>query len=253
MSGRYGPYVQLGESESKATKAKPKRMSLPPGMEVEQVDLSLALSLLELPKSLGTHPTSGKEVKKGLGRFGPYVVHDGDFRSIPKHMDLFRVGLKEALELLAQPKRGRGRAAPVKELGQFLDTQDHIQVFVGKYGPYVKVGKWNASLPQGTSVEALTVDEAVRLIQAKQGAGGGTQRKRAALKPGTAIQQPLGDVRAKTQKGGNKKGVAKNKKTTARPEKKSTLKSKKTNLKKANLKKMNVKGVKNQYEVKLTE
>jgi DNA topoisomerase-1 len=163
LSGRYGPYVQLGENEDE----KPKRMAIPATLEPEKVDMKQALQLLELPKSLGTHPTSEKDVKKGLGRFGPYVVHDGDFRSIPKTENIFEVDLKRALELLAQPKKGRGRAAPLKTLGEHPKTKENIEVLTGKYGPYIKIGKKNISLPEDVKPEDFTMDMALKLIEEK--------------------------------------------------------------------------------------
>lgn len=165
LTGRYGPYVQLGEADSE--EAKPKRVSLPAGMEVEKVDLPKALQLLELPKTLGSHPGTGKEIKAGLGRFGPYVVHDGDFRSIPKGESLFEVTLARALELFDKPKQGRGRAAALREIGPVPGMEEKVQVFAGRYGPYVKLGKVNASLPEGMKPEDVTLDQALDLIKAR--------------------------------------------------------------------------------------
>ncbi len=166
LSGRYGPYVQLGEADSED--AKPKRVSLPVGTEPENVTMEKALQLLELPKTLGLHPGTGKEIKAGLGRFGPYVVHDGDFRSIPKTESLFDVTLARSLELFAKEKQGRGRAAALKEL-PMPGREDKIQVFSGRYGPYVKLGKVNASLPEGMKPEDITLEQALDLIKARGG------------------------------------------------------------------------------------
>lgn len=165
LNGRYGPYVQLGDVTPEDDK--PKRASLPPGTQPEQVDLAMALSLLSLPKTLGTHPGTGKDIKAGLGRFGPFVVHDGDYRSIPKGESIFNITLEKALEMLAQPKKGRGRAAPLKELGAHPETGDAIQVFNGPYGPYIKSGKVNASLPEGATPDTVTLEQAVALINEK--------------------------------------------------------------------------------------
>lgn len=165
LTGRYGPYVQLGEADS--AEAKPKRVSLPAGVEIEKVDMPKALQLLELPKTLGLHPGTEKEVKAGLGRFGPYVVHDGDFRSIPKGESLFEVTLARALELFDKPKQGRGRAAALREIGPVPGMEEKIQVFSGRYGPYVKLGKVNASLPEGLKPEDITLEQALELIKAR--------------------------------------------------------------------------------------
>jgi DNA topoisomerase-1 len=162
LTGRYGPYVQLGENEDE----KPKRMAIPATLEPEQVTMPQALQLLELPKALGTHPVSGKDIKKGLGRFGPYVVHDGDFRSIPKGENIFEVDLKRALELLAQPKKGRGRAAPLKTF-EHPQTKEQIDLLSGKYGPYIKFGKKNISLPEDAKPESFTLQQALKLIESK--------------------------------------------------------------------------------------
>jgi DNA topoisomerase-1 len=167
LTGRYGPYVQLGEAEEEGGE-KPKRMAIPANIDPGQITLQDALKLLELPKTLGVDPTTQKEIKKGLGRFGPYVVMDGDFRSIPKGEDVFAVDLKRALELLAEPKKGRGRSAPVKELGPLPGSKDVIAIFVGKYGPYMKVGKRNYSLPEGATPESWTVEQAQKLIEDKE-------------------------------------------------------------------------------------
>ena len=165
LNGRYGPYVQRGDVTQE--NAKPKRTTLPAGLEPEDVTLDQAQFLLSLPKDLGDHPELDKVVKVGIGRFGPYVVCDGDFRSVPKTKSLFEVDLNFALELLAQPKRGRGRAAPLKEFGKHPDTEEDIQVFSGRYGPYVKMGKINASLPDDLEVEDLTAEKAIELLAEK--------------------------------------------------------------------------------------
>ncbi|HVK62071.1 MAG TPA: type I DNA topoisomerase, partial [Bdellovibrionales bacterium] len=167
LTGRYGPYVQLGDATDE--NAKPKRVSLPAGMEPETVTIATALQLLELPKTLGSHPGTGKEIKAGLGRFGPYIVHDGDFRSIPKTDNLFTIDLARALEIYSKPKAGRGRAAPIKELGKVDGTGDAVSVFSGKYGPYIKCGKTNVSLPEDMKPEAVTMEIALDLITAKTG------------------------------------------------------------------------------------
>ncbi len=178
LSGRYGPYVQLGEADSED--AKPKRVSLPAGTEPEQVTMEKALQLLELPKTLGLHPGTGKEIKAGLGRFGPYVVHDGDFRSIPKTESLFEVTLERSLELFAKEKQGRGRAAALREI-PIPGREDKMQVFSGRYGPYVKLGKVNASLPEGMKPEDITFEQAFDLIKAR---GGGDEEESSSKKSG---------------------------------------------------------------------
>ena len=164
LSGRYGPYVQLGDITDE--EVKPKRQGLPQGMKLEDVTLDVALELLALPKLLGNHPGTGKDVKVGIGRFGPFIVHDGDFRSIPKTENIFKVDLPKALEILSVPKKGRGKAAPLKDLGVHPNGE-LIQVFNGPYGPYLKCGKTNASIPEDKSPDTVTLKEAIELIDAR--------------------------------------------------------------------------------------
>lgn len=168
LTGRYGPYVQLGDVSDENDK--PKRASLPPGVDPTQVTIEMATELLSLPKTLGKHPVSAKEIKAGLGRFGPFVVHDGEYRSIPKGESIFTMTLDRAIEMLNQPKKGRGRSStPLREMGVHPTTGDAIQIFDGPYGPYIKSGKVNASIPEGVTVEAVTIEQAVELIAQKAG------------------------------------------------------------------------------------
>ncbi len=163
LTGRYGPYVQLGESDG-GEKEKPKRSSIPPTMEPDNLTLDQALSLLALPKVLGEHPDTKVEIKAGLGRFGPFIVYEKDFRSIPKDMDLFTITLEQALELLSRPKRGRGKAAPLKVLGEHPKVKVEVAVYNGKYGPYIKCDKVNVSVPEGQKPEDVTLEQAVDLL-----------------------------------------------------------------------------------------
>ncbi len=164
LSGRYGPYVQLGEitEENK----KPKRSSLLKGMTPEDVDLKLAIKLLELPRLLGEHPEDGKVVRAGVGRFGPYVVHDGKFKSIPKDDDVLEIELPRAIELLNQKVASR-KSSELKDLGEHPESKNPIKVMSGRYGPYIKYGKKNIGLPKGTEPENYTLAEAVELIASK--------------------------------------------------------------------------------------
>ncbi len=181
LTGRYGPYVQLGDREpdevgtdrkkKKGKKAnRPKMKSLLAGMKPEDVDLETALELLSLPKELGVWEKTGEPVTKDLGRFGPYVKSSTESRSIPKDKNLLDITLQEAVELLNTPKRGRGRAGKtiLKELGKDPKTEKTIQLLGGKYGPYVSDGKTNASLPKGSNPETCTLEEALDLLSAKK-------------------------------------------------------------------------------------
>lgn len=163
--GPYGPYVQLGEGGK--GKSKPKRSAIPKWMAPDDVDHAVALRLLSLPTKLGTHPEDGKQVYVGLGRFGPYVRHDKEYRSLPSPEKLFEVSLDDAVEILKQPK-GRKRGATVlRTLGDHPESGKPIEILEGRYGPYIKFGKKNVSLPKGSDVEAFTMEEAVALIATK--------------------------------------------------------------------------------------
>jgi DNA topoisomerase-1 len=167
LNGRYGPYVQLGESDEE----KIKRGSLPPGTDPKDVDLKMALELLSLPKTLGQHPDTKKDIKVGIGRFGPFVLHDGDYRSIPKTETVFTMDLEKAVALLSQPKKGRGKASALKEFGQHPNHDVSVSLFNGPYGPYLKAGKANIGLPEGTTVEQLTPELAFTIVNDKLGTG----------------------------------------------------------------------------------
>jgi DNA topoisomerase-1 len=140
-----------------------------------------ALGLLRLPRQLGEHPEGGK-IEAGLGRFGPYVVHhkgkgEKDYRSLKADDDVLMVGLSRALELLAMPKKGRGGRTALKDLGTPEGADEAIQLFDGPYGLYVKQGKVNASLPEGTTADTITLEQAVELLAAKAATGKGKGRK----------------------------------------------------------------------------
>jgi DNA topoisomerase-1 len=187
LIGPYGPYVQLGEESE--SNPKPKRASLPKGVNPQDVTLEMAVGLLALPRTLGVHPDTGCKIQASLGRFGPYVVHDQgkvgkDYRSIKGDDDVLTITLERALELLAEPKAGRGRgkasATPLRELGVHPDDGEPVNIYNGPYGPYVKHGKVNASLPEGATVESLTMDMALQALAAKAGAKSKTKGKTAA-------------------------------------------------------------------------
>ncbi|MEG4839568.1 type I DNA topoisomerase [Microcoleus sp. B9-D4] len=179
LIGSYGPYVQLGEVSE--TNKKPKRASLPKGTDKDSVTLDMAVSLLTLPRLLGSHPETGAKVQANLGMYGPYVVHDQgkvgkDYRSIKPPDDVLTIMLDRALELLSQPKAARGRsksATPLKELGAHPESGELINVYDGRYGPYVKHGDINASLAKDESVENFTLQRALELLATKEAAGGG--------------------------------------------------------------------------------
>ncbi|MFB2533245.1 type I DNA topoisomerase [Paracoccus sp. p3-h83] len=183
-NGRFGPYVQRGEAT--AEQPKPPRASLPKGWAPDSIDLDRALALLSLPRPVGPHPEDGVLVEAGLGRFGPYVKHGSKYANLPDVDEVFTIGMNRAVEVLAA-KQVRGRAAPAKALRELGDHPDGgaIQVLDGRYGPYVKWAKVNATLPKGVTPETVTVEQALELIAAKASKGGkkAAPKKAAAKKP----------------------------------------------------------------------
>lgn len=166
-TGSYGPYVQLGDVPTDP-KQKLKRVSVPKGIDPTTVDEALALRILELPRLLGMHPETGHEIRASVGRFGPYVVHEKDFRSLKKEDNVLDVTLARAMELFAQPK-GRGRrSAAVKALGEHPETKSPVEVMEGPYGLYVKHEKTNATIPKEKKLEDITLADALVLLAEKE-------------------------------------------------------------------------------------
>ena len=181
INGRFGAYVQLGETPEKGTKDKPKRSSLTGSMTESTVTLDEALKLLELPRELGTHPESAQPVVAGLGRFGPYVKHGDDYRSLEATDDLFTVDLERALALLAAPKRSARQAA--KRVIRTIEVPEGgraLQVLEGRYGPYVTDGELNASIPRGADPATISLEDARALLEARRGAPPSQRRGRRA-------------------------------------------------------------------------
>jgi DNA topoisomerase I len=167
-SGRFGPYVQLGDADGEE---KPKRASVPRGFDAASLDLERALQLLALPREVGLHPETGKPITAGIGRYGPFILHDGTYANLPSLEEVFSIGINRAVVLLAEKKAGVGkgrfqRAAPtvLKELGEHPSEGGKVQVLSGRYGPYVKHGEVNATLPRAKDPATLSLAEAVELI-----------------------------------------------------------------------------------------
>ena len=184
-SGRFGPYVQRGEPTP--DNKKPPRASLPRGWNKDEMDLEKALTLLSLPREIGEHPEGGM-ISSNFGRFGPYVMHQLPDEAKPVYAnlkdpnDVFEIGMNRAVELLAEKRANPGRrgggtsAKPLRELGEHPEDGGAINVMEGRYGPYVKWDKVNATLPKGTEPADVTMEMAVALI-AEKAAKKGTKRK----------------------------------------------------------------------------
>ncbi len=201
--GPYGPYVQLGQvTEDK--KKKPKRASLPKGMPMEDLTLELALKLLSLPRELGFHPDTGVLITTAIGRFGPYVKCDSDFRSLAKTDDPYTIELPRALELLAEPKRSRRTTKTVlKALGKHPETKNEIELCDGRYGPFVTDGEVNASIPKGSEPDSVTLEQALKLLE-------DAPKKKTTRKKSTAKKKTT----AKKKSTAKKKTTAKKKSTS---------------------------------------
>ena len=174
LTGRFGPYVPLGASPEKGSTVKPPRASLPAGVTERTITLDVALKLLSLPRQIGPHPDDGEPITANFGRFGPYVKHGDEFRSLESDEQVFTIALEAAVELLRQPKRSRARRTAAKtvlrELGAHPQSGALVKLFDGRYGPYVSDGTTNASLPKGTKADAITLEDAVALLKEREGA-----------------------------------------------------------------------------------
>ncbi|SEP73534.1 type I DNA topoisomerase [Thalassovita taeanensis] len=210
-SGRFGPYVQRGEATEE--NKKPPRASLPKGWAPDSIDLDKALTLLNLPREIGPHPEDGEMVEAGIGRYGPYVKHGRVYANIKDVDDVFTIGMNRAVEeLAAKAARGAGRGAaakPLKELGEHPESGGAVNIMEGRYGPYVKWEKVNATLPKETEPTDVTMDMAVALIAekaAKKPAKKAAAKKPAAKKP--AAKKPAAKKPA-AKKAPAKKAAAK--------------------------------------------
>jgi len=181
-SGRFGPYFQVGEGKDA------RRASLPKDVPAVGADLEVALRLLSLPRPIGDHPESGKPITASIGRYGPYLAHDGKYAKLASTAEVFEVGMNAAVAKLADAASGGGRKSgarePLKTLGLHPRTEAEIRLMEGKYGPYVTDGTTNATLPKSLAPDQLTLEEAAQLIDeraakgpAKKGRGGGGRRK----------------------------------------------------------------------------
>jgi len=181
-TGRFGPYVQRGEATKEAPK--PPRASLPKGWTKGDMDLDKALQLLNLPREIGPHPEDGVMIEAGLGRYGPFIKHGSTYANIKDVNEVFTIGMNRAMEELAKKAaRGGGRtraaATPLKELGEHPTEGGPVNVMDGRYGPYIKFGKINATLPKDVEPGDVTMDMAVALIAEKSAKA---PKKRAAKK-----------------------------------------------------------------------
>ncbi len=202
-SGRFGPYVQLGEGKEA------KRASIP--KDLDDFDLEWALKLLSLPRIVGAHPETGKEIEAAIGRYGPYLRHDGKYGKLSSTREVFEVGMNRAVDILAQAANrkggGRGKAEPIKTLGEHPTSGGEIKVMPGRYGPYVTDGTTNATIPKDVKPEDVTEAQAIELIDARAAKGPAKKKRAAPKKKAPAKKAPAKKKAAAKKKPAAKKAV----------------------------------------------
>jgi len=179
-NGRFGPYVEM------PTDKKPKRTSLPKNWPYDTIDLEKGLRLLSLPREIGIHPEDGKKISGAIGRFGPYILHAGTYVNLPTADEMFEIGMNRAVEMLAEKRANPGRSrggTVLKDLGKHPTDDKPIQIMDGRYGPYVKYAKINATIPKGTDPQDVNIDMALEYIAEKEAKG---TKKRPAKKKAAA-------------------------------------------------------------------
>jgi DNA topoisomerase-1 len=223
--GPYGLYVQQGENgEAKDGKkndakksVKPKRTSLPRGMDGEQITLEQAIGLLSLPRVIGIHPETGETIEAGVGRFGPYVRMGAIYGSLDRDDDVLNIGINRGVDLIAR------KMASVRTIGPHPGDKELIAVRKGRFGPYVQHGKTVANLPRGVMMDEITLEQAVALLAEKgkqlrpRGAAGRRGRRAAAAKPAPAARPAADSAPAKAKAKPAKRRAAKANRATPKP------------------------------------
>ena len=204
-AGRFGPYIQLGEGKEA------KRASIP--KDIPELDLEWALKLLSLPRTIGTHPESGEPITASIGRYGPYLAHAGKYARLTSTAEVFETGMNAAVVRLAEAAAGggrpqRGAQAPLKILGKHPRTEAEIKLMEGRYGPYVTDGETNATLPKSIEKDALTLEEAAQLLDARAAAGPSKKtKKKAPAKKAAVKKTPAKKAPQSKAKAGAKTGA----------------------------------------------
>ncbi|NVE94313.1 type I DNA topoisomerase [Altererythrobacter lutimaris] len=176
-SGRFGPYVEMVAEDEKKVRA-----SIP--KDLDDFDLEWAVKLLGLPRIVGEHPETGKEIEAAIGRYGPYLRHDGKYAKLPSTRDVFETGMNAAVAALAEAANrkggGRTKAEPIKTFGEHPDSGGEMKVMPGRYGPYVTDGSTNATIPKDMKPEDVTEEQAIELIKARAAKGPAKKKRRKA-------------------------------------------------------------------------
>ncbi len=198
MSGRYGPYVQLGPTPEDGNGDKPRRASLTSDDDPATIDLARALQLLSLPRTVGLDPESGAEIVANFGRYGPYVKRGEEFRSLPHDAAVFSVTLDEALELLRQPRVGRRASTRtvLGELGAHPESGAPVRLLDGRYGPYVTDGTTNASIPKQMRPDDVTLEAAVDMLRARAESGSSRRPRRGSARGSSSGTRKAGRKRS---------------------------------------------------------
>lgn len=178
MVGPYGPYLQIGEL-NKDEKKKPKRISVPPEISLTDIDEELAKKLLSLPRDMGLHPHTNKKIIANIGRFGPYVNHDGKFKSIPKSENIFDLTTDRAIELVNEAIE---KNKPLKVLGEDEEKNQSVEILNGRYGPYIQRGSTKAPIGKNINIEDITLESALEMIKIKESKTKGNKKKSAKTK-----------------------------------------------------------------------
>ena len=190
--GPYGLYLQLGEADPETPKEKPKRASLPKDLQVDDLSLELASALLHLPRDVGEHPETGAMIRAGLGRYGPFLLMDGGYTRLNGTHEMLEIGLNLAVTRIAEAgQKGGNRRGPreLKNLGVHPDDGAPILIMDGRYGPYVKHQKINATIPSEKDPDDVTLDDAVALIAARAARGPAKRKKKAGSKKKSAASK----------------------------------------------------------------
>ncbi|OYU01717.1 MAG: DNA topoisomerase I [Sphingomonadaceae bacterium PASS1] len=198
-SGRFGPYFEMGEGKDA------KRASIPKDIPADDIGLEWAIKLLSLPRTVGTHPESGEPITASIGRYGPYLAHNGKYARLQSTTEVFETGMNSAVAKLAEaaanPGRGRGAArAPLKELGKHPRTEAELKLMEGRFGPYVTDGTTNATLPKSIAPDELTLEEAAQLIDARAAMPSKTKKKAAPKKKAALKKKAAAKPKAKAAK-----------------------------------------------------
>ncbi|GGD62651.1 type I DNA topoisomerase [Croceicoccus mobilis] len=184
-TGRFGPYIQMGEGKEAARASIPK--------DIPELDLEWAVKLLSLPRIVGEHPETGKEIEANIGRYGPYLRHDGKYAKLTSTADVFDTGMNAAVTLLAEAANRKGgaraKAEPLKVFGEHPTSGGEIKLLAGRYGPYVTDGTTNATIPRDMKPEDVTQEDAIRLIDERAAKGPAKKKKKAAPKKKAAAKK----------------------------------------------------------------